>query len=153
MSEHTATIRWALSPQDQFTYETYSRDHVWSFESGIEIKASAAPLYYGNPALVDPEQAFVASLSSCHMLTFLALAAQQDYRVVRYVDRATGILDRDVNGRLSIIKAYLRPRIDFDNHGSAFPIPDQIKELHAQAHKNCFIANSVHTLIEIVSPQ
>src|SRR5215475_9417088 len=112
MSEHTATIEWRRDTPD-FTYQGYNRDHEWRFDGGATVSASAAPAYMGNTACVDPEEAFVASLSSCHMLTFLAIAARKRYVVDRYRDEAAGILAKDAAGRLSMTKVTLRPQIRF----------------------------------------
>ena len=97
MSEHTATIEWRRETPD-FSYETYNREHDWSFDAGVTVRASANPSYLGAESYVDPEEAFVASLSSCHMLTFLALAAKKRYVVDDYLDHAVGILDKDAGG-------------------------------------------------------
>src|ERR1700761_5209560 len=101
MSEHTATSAWRRETPD-FAYETYNRDHDWSFDAGITVRASANPAYLGSASCVDPEEAFVASLSSCHMLTFLAVAARKGYVVDRYHDQAIGILGKDATGRLAM---------------------------------------------------
>ena len=99
MSEHTATIEWRRETPD-FAYETYNRDHDWSFDAGITVRASANPAYLGSENCVDPEEAFVASLSSCHMLTFLAIAARKKYVVDNYHDEAVGVLEKDSGGQV-----------------------------------------------------
>ena len=145
MSEHRATIDWAR--EGEFKYETYSRQHVWRFEGGVAVPGRAAP---GNipktapsaPA-VDPEQAFVASLSSCHMLWFLHLACNRKYVVERYVDEAIGVLDKDWMSKVT-----LRPRVTFS--GTA-PSEEEHRALHHKAHEKCFIANSVKTQV-LVEP-
>jgi len=145
MSEHRATIEWAR--EGEFKYETYSRQHVWRFEGGVAVPGRAAP---GNipktapsaPA-VDPEQAFVASLSSCHMLWFLHLACNRKYVVERYVDEAVGVLDKDWMSKVT-----LRPRVTFS--GTA-PSEEEHRALHHKAHEKCFIANSVKTQV-LVEP-
>jgi organic hydroperoxide reductase OsmC/OhrA len=149
MSEHTATIEWRRETPD-FTYETYNRDHDWSFDAGITVRASANPGYLGSESCVDPEEAFVASLSSCHMLTFLALATKKRYIVDDYLDHAVGILDKDAAGRMAMTKVTLRPRIAFS--GERIPSAEEVRQLHDRAHHNCFIANSVKTEI-VVEPQ
>lgn len=149
MSEHVATINWKRESAD-FTYQTYNRDHDWVFDAGITVRASAAPAYLGSETCVDPEEAFVASLSSCHMLTFLAVAAKKRYVVDGYHDRAVGFLDKDAAGRLAIIKVALRPVVTFG--GEKAPTPDELRLLHDQAHHACFIANSVKTEV-VVEPQ
>src|SRR5437588_3644663 len=106
MSEHKATVEWKRQTPD-FTYESYNRDHVWHFDAGITVRASANPAYLGSESCVDPEEAFVASLSSCHMLTFLALAARKKYVVDAYHDEAVGVLAKDAAGRLAMTKVTL----------------------------------------------
>ena len=148
MSEHRATVHW--NRQDTpFTQKEYTRDHVWKFEGGSEVRASAAPQYLGNDALVDPEQAFVASLSSCHMLTFLSLAARDGFVVDDYEDEAVGLMERNAEKRIAITRVVLRPRIIW---GGESPDPEKLDELHENAHKHCFIANSVTTEISIEPP-
>ena len=108
MSEHKATIYWRRETAD-FAYESYNRDHDWRFDAGIAVRASAAPGYLGNVSCVDPEEAFVASLSSCHMLTFLAIAARKGYTLDEYQDEAVGVLAKDPAGRLAITHVKLHP--------------------------------------------
>jgi organic hydroperoxide reductase OsmC/OhrA len=146
MSEHRATITWRRETPE-FTYETYNRDHDWSFDAGIKVRASAAPAYRGNEACVDPEEAFVASLSSCHMLTFLAVACKERYVVDDYRDEAVGVLEKDAGGRLAITRVALRPRVTFG--GDRLPSPEELRQLHDQAHHACFIANSVKTEVVV----
>ena len=148
MSEHKATVHW--SRQDTpFTQKEYPRDHVWKFEGGSEVRASAAPQYLGNDALVDPEQAFVASLSSCHMLTFLAWAARGGFVIDEYEDAAVGLMVRNAEKRIAITRVVLRPKITW---GGEPPNQEQLDKLHENAHKHCFIANSVTTEIEVKQP-
>ena len=148
MSEHKATVHW--SRQDTpFTQKEYPRDHVWKFEGGSEVRASAAPQYLGNDALVDPEQAFVASLSSCHMLTFLAWAARGGFVIDEYEDAAVGLMARNAEKRIAITRVVLRPKITW---GGEPPNQEQLDKLHENAHKHCFIANSVTTEIEVAEP-
>jgi organic hydroperoxide reductase OsmC/OhrA len=149
MSEHTATIAWRRETPD-LAYETYNRDHDWSFDAGITVRASANPAYLGSENCVDPEEAFVASLSSCHMLTFLALAARKRYVVDAYEDRAVGILDKDSAGHLAMTRVTLRPQVTFS--GEKVPGPEELRQLHERAHHACFIANSVKTEV-VVEPQ
>lgn len=144
MSEHRATIEWSRDGQ-QFVYETYSRKHTLRFEGGITVPANAAPANIPKtvpPAPgVDPEQAFVASLSSCHMLWFLHLAGQRKFVIDRYVDDAVGVLDKDW-----ISKVTLRPVVTFS--GKA-PTEAEQRALHEKAHERCFIANSVKSEVVI----
>ncbi len=148
MSDHNATIDWNRGGRD-FTYESYSRDHTWSFEGGVTVTASAAPAYKGSPDLVDPEEAFVASLSSCHMLTFLALAAKTMLVVDRYSDHAVGLMEKNSEGQFAVTTVTLNPVIEFDGRK---PEPDELAQLHDKAHHLCFIANSVKTRITVTLP-
>jgi organic hydroperoxide reductase OsmC/OhrA len=149
MSEHRATINWKRETAD-FAYESYNRDHAWQFDAGITVKASASPAYLGSESCVDPEGAFVASLSSCHMLTLLAIAARKRYIVDAYVDQAVGILARNEAANLAITKVTLRPEVRFS--GEKQPSADELERLHEQAHHACFIASSVKTEV-VVEPQ
>jgi organic hydroperoxide reductase OsmC/OhrA len=146
MSEHRATIQWQRESQG-FSYETYNRGHRWSFDGGVEVAASAAPAYRGDPDRVDPEEAFVASIASCHMLTFLALAAGKRLVVDSYADEAIGFMEKNEKGRLAITRVTLRPKIAFG--GEKPPSEEQISKLHELAHEQCFIANSVKTKINV----
>jgi organic hydroperoxide reductase OsmC/OhrA len=149
MAEHKITLEWKRE-SESFTYESYNRDHELIFEGGARVPASAAPAYRGNPTLVNPEEALVAALSSCHMLTFLAVAAKKKFVVDRYSDRAVGFLEKNQKGQLAITRVVLHPRVDFS--GATRPTPEQLAELHDQAHHGCFIANSVTTEVT-VEPQ
>lgn len=148
MSEHKATITWKRNGAD-FGYKNYPRDHAWVFERGLEVKASAAPQYLGNPQLVDPESAFVAALSSCHMLTFLALASNKGFVVDDYTDHAVGHLEKNANGKLAVTRVDLHPKIVFS--GAKQPTPADLEWLHDKAHRECFIANSVTTDVRVLS--
>jgi organic hydroperoxide reductase OsmC/OhrA len=147
MSEHKATIRWSRAGKD-FTYKTYSRDHVW-IANGNEIPASATLAYLGNPNRVDPEAAFVAALSSCHMLTFLALASNKGFVVESYEDAAVGHLEKNAQGKMAITRVELHPKIAFG--GAKQPTPADLEWLHDKAHRECFIANSVTTDVTVVA--
>jgi organic hydroperoxide reductase OsmC/OhrA len=148
MSEHRATVHWNRQGTE-FAYKEYTRDHVWKFDGDSEVRASAAPQYLGNDALVDPEQAFVAALSSCHMLTFLALAARDALVVDDYEDDAVGLMERNADKRMAITRVVLRPKITW---GGEPPNAEQLEKLHVNAHKHCFIANSVTTKISVEQP-
>lgn len=150
MSVHRAVVHWR-STDAPFTYETYTRAHVWRFEGGAEVQASAAPSYRGDPDLVDPEEAFVASLASCHLLTFLAIAAREGLVVEDYQDAPEGVLERNDAGRFSMTRVVLRPRVTFGGAAPALA-PDVLARLHARAHEECFIANSVRTEV-LVEPR
>ena len=146
MSEHKATVKWSRGGKD-FTYKTYSRDHVWSV-NGNDVPASATTAYFGNPSRVDPEAALVAALSSCHMLTFLALAANRGFVVERYEDAAVGHLEKNAAGKLAITRVELHPSITYG--GAKQPTEEDLDWLHEKAHKECFIANSVTTEVRVV---
>lgn len=149
MAEHKVSVHWQRT-SDDFSYEAYTRDHLWKFEGGVEVPASAAPAFRGDPARVDPEEAFVAALSSCHMLSLLAIASRKRFRLDSYVDDAVGHLEKNAEGKLVITRVYLRPKIKFS--GDRIPTLEQIEKLHHQAHNECFIANSVKTEV-ICEPQ
>jgi len=148
MSEHKATVVWARNGAD-FGYKTYPRDHVWRFDNGIEIPGSAAPAYLGNPDRVDPEGAFVAALSSCHMLTFLALASNKGFVVDSYEDAAVGHLGKNAAGKMALLSIDLHPKIVFS--GAKLPAQADLDWLHDKAHRECFIANSVTTEVQVVA--
>jgi organic hydroperoxide reductase OsmC/OhrA len=150
---YKATIRWQRGEGD-FAKGRFSRAHSWSFDGGIEVPASASPSVVPLPMSVaeaiDPEEAFVAALASCHMLTFVDLARRAGFVVDSYVDEAEGVMDRIDTGRFWISKVTLRPKIVF----SGGKVPDEIdlSRLHHDAHEFCFIANSVKTEV-IVDPE
>ena len=146
MSEHKITLTWKRG-DTPFEYQKYSRDHTWKFEGGHEMQASTAPAYLGNPKLADPEEAFVASLSSCQMLTFLAIAAKKKFVLDEYVDEAVGHMEKNAEGRLAITHVTLKPRLKFS--GDKQPTAEEIEEMNHTAHEQCFIANSVKTEITI----
>jgi len=149
MAEHRATITWERSTDD-FQYDTYDRNHRWAFENGAEIAASAAPDFLGDSACIDPEEAFVASLSSCHMLTFLAIAAKKRLKLDSYTDAAVGYLQKNEEGKLAMTEVILRPQVKFS--GEKQPTPEQIEKMHHTAHENCFIALSVKTEVRVECP-
>ncbi len=150
--EYTAKVFWKKLPEDSFTDNKYSRLHHWSFDGGIELKASSSPhvvpLPMSDASAVDPEEAFVASISSCHMLWFLSIAASQKYIVESYLDNAEGIMNKNINGDIAMTSITLKPIIKFI--GSNIPTFDEIEELHKKAHKKCFLANSVKAEIKII---
>jgi len=148
MSEHTVAIEWKRETPD-FEYKSYNRDHNWSFDGGIIVRASANPAYLGNERCVDPEEAFVASLSSCHMLTFLAICCRKGFVLDGYRDEAVGILAKDSGGRMAMTKVTLRPQVRFG--AGKTPTPEELAQMHEQAHHACFIANSVKTEV-VVEP-
>lgn len=149
MNEHHAKIEWTLRSED-FSYETFNREHTLIFDSGIQVPGSSAPAFRGNPAFVDPEELFLAAIASCHMLTFLAVAARKRRTVIRYTDKATGILEPDNEGHLAFRKVYLHPNAIFSSRDDT-PSPDELERMHALAHRQCFIANSVRCEIILAS--
>jgi len=150
MSEYTATVAWARDGA-VFTDNRYSRAHTWAFDGGVVVPASASPHVVPEPlsvaANVDPEEAFVAAVSSCHMLTFLSIAARRGHVVDSYTDDAVGVMEKNAQGRLAVTRVALRPRIAFS--GDSVPGPAEIETLHEMAHRGCFIANSVLTEITV----
>ncbi|HWI83932.1 OsmC family protein [Ramlibacter sp.] len=146
MAPYTAHVLWERDGAD-FTANRYSRRHRLRFDGGADVLASASPHVVpgplSDPAGVDPEEAFVASLASCHMLWFLALAARQGYTVDRYSDEAQGVLARNAAGKMAMTQVTLRPQAAFS--GDRRPTPEQLRQLHHRAHEECFIANSVTT--------
>jgi organic hydroperoxide reductase OsmC/OhrA len=152
--EYKATVSWRRGPDEAFTDLKFSRAHAWSFDGGVTVPASSSPLSVRVPLsradAVDPEEALVAALSSCHMLTFLYFAARQGYVVESYDDEAVGVMTKNERGRLFVSKATLRPRIVFS--GDRQPTADELAELHHHAHEECYIANSVLTEVEVSDP-
>jgi organic hydroperoxide reductase OsmC/OhrA len=150
MSEHKATIRWQRASPD-FLKGRYSREHTWAFDGGITISASASPSVvpapWSNPACVDPEEAYVASISSCHMLTFIYLAGRQGFQVDSYEDEAVGVMSKNENGVSWISSVTLRPKIAYS--GDKLPTPADQERLHHLAHEQCFIANSIKTQVTV----
>ncbi|HEY1630590.1 MAG TPA: OsmC family protein [Rhizomicrobium sp.] len=145
MSEHRAAISWTRSSAD-FTYDTYNRAHEIRFkDGGIVLPSSSAPAFKGDADRVDPEEAFVAALSSCHMLSLLAICARKRIVVDSYDDEASGFLEKGEHGKLWIARVTLRPRIVF-----ATPVDAAVlDQIHHQSHAECFIANSVKTEISV----
>lgn len=153
MGEYTATITWQRAGAT-FTDRRYSRAHRWRFDGGVDVPASASPtvvpLPMSDPAGVDPEEALVAALSSCHMLTFLDLAAQRGFVVDDYRDVAVGRLGKNAAGKVAVTVVTLRPAIRFA--GDRQPTAAELESLHHAAHEGCFIASSVTTDVR-VEPQ
>ena len=147
MSEHSAEIVWERDAAQDFLGNRYSRRHLLRFDGGLAVPGSSAPssvpLPMSDAAAVDPEEAFVASLASCHMLWFLAIAAKRRFIVDRYVDAARGVMARNEQGKLAMTLVTLRPAVTFS--GVHRPSVDELTELHHKAHEECFIANSVKT--------
>jgi organic hydroperoxide reductase OsmC/OhrA len=147
---YTATVQWSRGDQ-AFTDGKYSRAHRWRFDGGAEVPGSAAPQVVRPPlsdeAAVDPEEAFIASLSSCHMLFFLDFARRAGFRIDSYEDQAEGVLAKDPQGRMAMTVVTLRPQIAFS--GDKLPSPGDLDELHHKSHEACYIANSVRTEVRI----
>ena len=150
MAEHIATISWNNTGED-FLRGKYSREHTWEFDGGAVIPASPAPSVvpapWSNPALIDPEEAFVASLSSCHMLTFLYVAARKGFVVESYTDRAVGSMAKNEKGVPWVSRVVLNPVIAYG--GDKTPTEAELADLHHLAHEQCFIANSVKTEVVV----
>lgn len=151
--EYTATVSWKRGDA-VFTDMKFSRAHLWSFDGGITVPGSSSPhsvrVPYSRADAVDPEEAFVAALSSCHMLTFLYLAAKQGFVVDSYDDEAVGVMTKNERGKLFVSKVALRPRITFS--GAKQPSDAELADLHHHAHEECFIANSVLTEVVVETP-
>jgi organic hydroperoxide reductase OsmC/OhrA len=149
MSEYYATVRWKRSESEAYTDNKYSRGHEWHFDGGTIVPASSSPhivpLPYSIENNVDPEEAFVASLSSCHMLFFLSIAAKNRFVVDEYLDHGIGVMEEDENGKVAITRVTLKPAIKFS--GSKTPTHKDLERMHHQSHEQCFIANSVKTKV------
>lgn len=150
MSPYTATIRWSRTGDGDFTRGQYSRAHEWAFDGGAVIHAGPSPHVVPAPwsdlAAVDPEEAFVAALASCHMLFFLDFARRAGIVVDAYVDEAEGALERRTDGKFWMSRVTLHPRVSW---GGNSPGEAAIAELHHRAHEACFIANSVTTEVKV----
>jgi organic hydroperoxide reductase OsmC/OhrA len=148
MSLHRATVEWKR--EGDFARKKYQRAHRWRFDGGVEVRAAASPSVVPKPwtvdDAVDPEEAFVAAVSSCHMMTFLFLAANDGFVVESYVDEAQGLLSEGGGGRW-ISEIVLRPRLEFS--GERKPTAAELDGLHHRAHEECFIARSVKTAIRV----
>ena len=155
MTEYYAEILWNRGQDEIYTDNKYSRAHQWKFNDDITVAATASPHIvpapYSVAENVDPEQAFVASLSSCHMLFFLDLCAKKSIIIDHYQDNAVGIMDKNQEGRIAITKVILRPKVTFS--GDNIPTLEEQEILHDKAHHFCFIANSVKSEVvtEIIS--
>jgi len=150
MASHSATVRWHRGDA-AFTDNRYSRAHRWYFDGGIEVPASASPhvvpLPFSSAAAVDPEEAFVAAVSSCHLLWFLSIARKHGYVVNAYDDEALGMMTKNDAGKMFISTVTLRPRVVFD--GEKQPDAATLERLHHEAHEECFIANSIRTEVRV----
>lgn len=154
MAQYTATIDWRREKQkgeQNFTDNQYSRAHQWHFDGGTSVPASSSPhvvpLPYSVEANVDPEEAFVAAISSCHMLFFLSIAAKRKYTIDSYIDEAVGTMAKNEQGKIAFTEVVLRPKIKFS--GDKQPTQEQIDKIHHLSHEQCFIANSVNCKIRV----
>ncbi len=144
MSAYSASVAWLRQPGEAFTDRRYSRRHEWAFDGGQRVVASSSPMVVrvplSDPAGVDPEEALVASLASCHMLFFLDFASRAGFAVAAYRDEAVGEMTKDARQREWMSLVTLRPKITFD--GEKRPSAAEIEALHHKAHDHCYIANS-----------
>jgi len=146
---HEATVEWRAGEGEPFLTRKYSRAHRWNFDGGAQVRASSSPsvvrVPLSDPVGVDPEEALVAALASCHMLFFLDLASRAGLDVVSYVDRATGEMGKRADGKDAMTKATLHPRVSFASAADAAVVAD----IHHHAHELCYIANSVNFPVEV----
>jgi organic hydroperoxide reductase OsmC/OhrA len=150
MSEYKAIIRWKNSGPD-FLKGRFSRDHTWTFDGGVVVPASASPSVVppplSNPANVDPEEAFVAAVSSCHMLTFIYLAGKAQFQVESYEDEAVGVMTKNEKGVPWVSAITLHPKIVYG--GAKQPTPAEVDALHHKAHEYCYVAASIKTQVTV----
>lgn len=151
MAEYSAQIVWQRDSGEAFTDHRYSRGHQWFFDGGMTVPASSSshivPLPYSIEANVDPEEAFVASLSSCHMLFFLSVAAKRKFVIEHYEDNAVGKMEKNEDGKIAMTEVTLKPKVIFS--GEHQPNRDVLETMHHESHEACFIANSVKTEVKI----
>ncbi|MCK6595563.1 MAG: OsmC family protein [Bacteriovoracaceae bacterium] len=145
MSVFKITTVW--NSKNEFTYEQYNRDHKITFSGPQTLINSAAPEYYGNEDMANPEELLAAAVSSCHMLTFLAVCSKTGFKVTHYEDDAVAMLDKNDEGKMAVTQINLHPKIQFDG---ATPDETKLRDLHNKAHRNCFIAQSIKTKVEVV---
>ncbi|MCG8330711.1 MAG: OsmC family protein [Chitinophagales bacterium] len=145
----SATIHWKASQQEHFIRGKYSRAHIWEFNNGNQIEASSSPaivpLPYSNPDFIDPEEAFICSLASCHMLFFLSIASKKKINVLQYEDNPIGTIAKGASNRISITEINLQPKVITQEEIGI----DKIQNIHRLAHQNCFIANSIKSKVQI----
>lgn len=151
MSEYVTKVHWTRN-EAVFTDNRYSRAHVWEFDGGVRVPASSSPHVvrapYSDPARVDPEEAYVASLSSCHMLWFLSIAAERGFVVEDYVDQAVGVMAKNADGKLVMTRVTLNPQITYA--GDRIASDEETQAMHHTAHEACYLANSVKTEIVVI---
>lgn len=150
----TAGINWTNDGSGSFTTGQYSRVHCWSFDGGVRLAASSSPevvpLPFSDPSLIDPEEAFLASISACHMLFFLSIASKRKFIVRNYEDSAVGMMGMNDEGKKAFTGIELHPKIEFDPGN--IPGEEIIQKMHELAHASCFLANSIKAAISIVQP-
>lgn len=144
---YTIDLNWKRNTPD-FSYDHFNRDHTLTFSGPQTLRNSSAPEYLGNTDTANPEELLASALCSCHMLTFLAVASKMGYTVDSYSDHAEAVLGKNEEGRLCVTEITLKPVIGFS--GNKIPDAEQLKSLHEKAHRNCFIANSIKTKVNIL---
>jgi len=151
MPNYKATIHWKRSGA-KFLDHKYQRTHTWTFDNGLRLKAAASPHIVGksftDSSVIDPEEAFIASVGSCHMLWFLSLAAGMGFVVNKYSDQSEGTLEKNSEGHMAMTKVLIQPMVSFEADNA--PSQEDFLKLHREAHRKCFIANSVKSDIEIL---
>jgi organic hydroperoxide reductase OsmC/OhrA len=151
MATYEATVKWRRGADEPFIDQRYSRAHDWLFDGGARVRGSSSPHSvrppFSDPSAVDPEEALVVALSSCHMLVFLWLAARRGFAVLSYEDAAFGIMNKDERGREWVTNVTLRPQVVFD--GDKRPTELEVEALHHESHEGCYIANSVKTAVVV----
>lgn len=152
MSDHhfTSTLRWQRTSVD-FAYDHYNRGHEVVSGSGVTLPSSATTAFKGDADRINPEEMLLAALSSCHMLTFLAIASKKRFVVDAYDDDASAVMEKNANGKLAVTTATLRPRVRFS--GEKQPTAEELEHMHHVAHGECFIANSVLTRVEVLGSE
>ncbi|MCB9639794.1 MAG: OsmC family protein [Myxococcales bacterium] len=146
MSEHKVSLAWKLETEG-FGYDEFNRNHMLTFENGLHVKNSAAAEFSGDHDALDPEQLLVASLMSCHMLTFLAYMSKKRYNVATYEDRGVGVLEKNEDGKMAVTKITLYPKATFS--GERQPDAEEIARVHERSHGACFIAQSIKSEVVI----
>lgn len=147
MSTYTINLEWKKI-SDDFTYEKYNRNHNIAFSGNQTLKNSASPEYFGNSDMSNPEELLASALASCHMLTFLAIASKSGYNVQSYNCKAEAVLGKNDDGKMSVTEITLTPKIVYN--GDKQPSDEQLKSLHEKSHKNCFIAQSLKTKVNVL---
>ena len=145
MSTFEIDLKWKRNAD--FTYEKYNRDHTLHLGGNQIVENSASVEYFGNPNMANPEELLAASLSSCHMMTLLAIASKSGYIIDSYSDHATAKLEKNAEGYMAVSEITLSPKIEFS--GDKKPTTEQLKSMHDKAHRNCFIANSITSKVHV----